>query len=255
MLDLRAIDEPIPDLDGVALAPDERRHAIHEWRGRMVSEHCSARVFAALLAPMMRAGIDASRQAAVATMVADELRHARLCASLVTALGGDARAPLPAELPDVPAHEDAGPLEALLRNLLAISCLEETAAVAVLEGVRHRATAAPVAAIVRSILADEVAHARLGWSLLDEMHPLAGALCDRLGAYLVPAFRQLFARFLVPSAHASLAGSSVGACDPEQDRAVFLRTVAEVIVPGLEAFGLAAATAVEVVAREQRPAT
>jgi len=74
-------------LDLTSLDESGRQAAIATWRGRMVNEHISARVFAALIPQMMRAEIDGARQAAVAEMIADELRHARQCAAVVIAFG------------------------------------------------------------------------------------------------------------------------------------------------------------------------
>lgn len=227
------------------LDEDSRAAAIGTWRGRMVNEHVSARVFAGLLPQMMRAGISAARQAQVADMIADELRHARLCAAVVTALGGEPTAPLP-PLDDVPLHTDASPLEGVLRNVLSISCLSETVAVALIDEERLVTTGA-AADTARRILADEVQHARFGWSLLEELQPrIDDALRVRLGPYLQVAFAHLEAHelsHLPPKAAPSAAAEAVGVCDGTSARALFYACVEDVIVPGLEKQGLPAARA------------
>ena len=239
------------DLAGVVLSEQERTAAIEEWRGRMVNEHISARVFAQLIPQMMRAGIEPAVQAKVADMVAQELRHGRLCAGVVEALGGSAIAPQP-ELTDVPMHEDADPLEGVLRNVLAISCLEETVAVALLETGRQLSGPQPIRAIVTEILRDEVNHSKLGWKLADELLPRTDlATRERLSEYLVPAFRQLLVRHYVPETAdlgARMAVPAIGVDDARDASALMLEVVAKVIVPGLEAHGLAARDALALAA-------
>ena len=52
--DARRAPVHVPGLD--ALAPETVGAAVDNWRARMVSEHVSARVFAALVRQLMRAG-------------------------------------------------------------------------------------------------------------------------------------------------------------------------------------------------------
>jgi hypothetical protein len=243
-LDLTKQAAPL-SLPGLAsLDERERAAAIHDWRGRMASEHVSARVFAGLLPQMMRAGIDADLQAEVADMILEELRHARLCAGVVRALGAEAVTELP-PLPEVPAHAGVEPLEALLRNVISISCLHETVAVAIIEATRQAIADDGLCALVTSILKDEVGHARLGWRLLErEGARLDGAARGRLSRYLVPAFRQLRARNHLDVSHRiSDATAQLGVCDGFDATRLFFHTVEAVILPGLERHGLAARAA------------
>ncbi len=238
ILDLRrqAAAHPLDLGPDLALDEPARQAAIATWKGRMVNEHISARVFAALIPQLMRAGLDPDHHEAVAAMITDELRHARLCAAAVLALGGDPIAPLP-HLSPIPEHEDASPLEALLRNVLSVSCLSETVAVALIDAERLHAGPPALAELLRAILADEVAHARFGWRLLEELAPrLDRPLRARLGAYLIPAFAHLRAHQLhhIPDRPApSTAAEAIGVCDGHRARALFLATVEDIIVPGL----------------------
>ncbi|MEY3015625.1 MAG: hypothetical protein RIT45_4360 [Pseudomonadota bacterium] len=227
---------PLPALDD-----DARTAAIATWRGRMVNETISSRVFAALVAPMLRVPEAAPFLPRVAEAIADELRHGRQCAAVVAALGGEACAELDA-LPEVPAHEDASPRVALLRNLLSVSCLSETVAVALIGAERLRAGPEALRETLGAILADEVAHARLGWELCAALLPQTDAdERARLGAYLEVAFRHLLAHELAHlpmGAAPSEAAVAVGVCDPEEARSLFFDTVEEVVVPRLEQLGL-----------------
>lgn len=232
-----------------------RQAAIAEWTGRMVNEHVSSRVFAGLLPQMMRAGVDATYQAAAAEAVVDELRHARLCAAVVEALGGEARAPLP-ELDEVPRHDDVGPLEGLLRNVLAICCLNETVAVALLESNRRLVTESTLRRVLTEILSDEVGHSRLGWQMLSHLSPrIDPAMRRRLGAYLVPAFAQLFERHYAGiGSPCPPAVETMGVESRRDATALFIDVVNEVILPRLEAFDLPGREAVEAALAPPDPA-
>jgi hypothetical protein len=194
---------------------------------------------------MMRAGVDVAFQASAADAVVDELRHARLCAAVVEALGGEARAPLP-ELDEFPRHEDVGPLEALLRNVISVSCLNETVTVAFLESDRRLVTASTLRRVLTEILTDEVAHSRLGWQMLSSLAPRIDARMRRgLGAYLVPAFAQLFERHRGAASTLRPHGAeALGIGDRADSTVLFANVVNEVIVPRLEAFDLPAREAV-----------
>ena len=114
--------------------------------------------------------------------------------AVVEAMGGEARAPLP-ELDEIPRHDDVGPLEGLLRNVISVSCLNETVSVAFLESARRVVTASTLRRVLTEILTDEVAHSRLGWQMLSSLAPRIDARMRRgLGQYLIPAFAQLFER-------------------------------------------------------------
>lgn len=227
------------------LDPHARAAAIATWRGRMINEHNSARVFATLEQQLRRAGLPARARAA-ARMVDDEHRHAEQCAAVVEALGGTAIADLP-DLPEVPEHADADPLEAVLRNVLSISCLSETVAVALIDAERRSAGPPALADILTAIVADEVQHARSGWRLLEDCASRLGpVLRERLSDYLVLAFAHLVEHELahLPARPApSAAAEAIGVCDGFAARRLFFATVEQIIVPGLQAHGLDALAA------------
>jgi hypothetical protein len=249
-LDLRgAADRAELRLDARALAEldeVERSAAILTWRARMLNEHVSARVFTALARQLERAGLHGGRPARVAAMVAEEWRHADRCAAVVEVLGGAPVVELPA-LPPVPEHEDADALEAVLRNVISVSCLSETVAVALIDAERRSAGPPALQGLLSEILADEVGHARFGWRLVEELAPsLSPTLRERLGDYLVIALDELAAHELAhlparPSP--SAAAEALGVCDGHAARRLFFATVNEVIVPGLQASGLPALSA------------
>lgn len=242
-LDLReAAEQHALDLaDLPELTEAERALAMRTWRGRMVNEHLSAQVWATLVVQGMRAAMPAEILAGLAQAAADELRHAEQCAAVVVALGGEAVAPLP-PLEPVPEHADAGPLEAFLRNITSVGCMSETVAVSVIRAEQAELEGTLLGRVLDQILADEVAHARLGWKVLGISVPLLDeAARRRLGAYLVDALSHQV-EFEVPKL--PLLGALreevglAGVCDGGFARSVFRDTIEEVIVPGLERAGL-----------------
>lgn len=244
LLDLRveAADLARDLLDLPQLLPDERDAAIRTWRGRMVNEHISARVFGVLLGQAMQAGISPKRQMELAVFATEELQHARQCASVVHALTGDARAHLP-ELPEVPLHGNVPPLEAFLRNLLSVCCMSETVAVSLIRAETLEIAPPQLKKLLDAILADEVGHARFGWSLLEEMAPLDAELRARLDAYLPVALAHLVQHELAHlPAHDGMgqAAAEVGVCSGLEARRLLRDTIEQVIVPGLEQHGFQA---------------
>ena len=241
-LDLTTV-EPLPLADPPELEGGARTLAHATWRGRMLNEHVSARVFAGLVDSGMRAGIGSARLEALAQMISDELRHAKMCASVLTALGGEARTPLPA-LDSVPMHDDAPALEGFLRNVISVSCLSETVAVALIGAERLEVETPEISQVLKRILADEVQHARIGWKLLADLGPeLDDSSRSRLSEYLVDAFESLEAHELshIPAQPCpSIEAARAGVCDGREARSLFYETVQTVIVPGLEAQGLRA---------------
>jgi hypothetical protein len=213
----------------------------------MVSEHASARVFAALLSQGMGAGLSHAQLKRIASFAQQELEHGVLCARVVAALGGDPCGTADISLTrPVPLHSDASPLEALLRNVMSISCLHETIAVALVGAEREQVAPAAIHRIFTTILSDEIKHAQFGWLLLEELRPrLDDATRERLGAYLVDAFEHLVGHFgsLASAPEVTDADLTLGASDGRSNWELVLETVDRVIVPGLERHGIPARAA------------
>ncbi len=251
-LDPRALDlgaqtrHTRPLFDASHLSDHDRAAAVASWKERMVSEYVSARVFAALVPQAMAAGIDYADVSRLSAMVAQEIDHAELCARVLRTLGANPQVLLPDDLPAVPLHDDAEPLEALVRNVISVSCCSETVAVALVGAERELAATPQLAGLLSQILADEVGHARFGWRLLADLAPrLDARLRVRLSAYLVAAFRHqlaFHAPFLTlpPTTESALA---IGAPDGASSFRIFVQTMETVTVPGLERLGLEATRA------------
>jgi hypothetical protein len=240
-------EAPLEPIDVRGLSAEDHARAIEAWRERMVSEHASARVFAGLVPQVMRAGMPRRIVAEVSSMIDDELEHGLECARVMAALGGVPVSPLPDKLDDLPPHEDAPPLEALLRNVISVSCLHETIAVALITAEREQVAEHPVIArVFTSVLGDEVRHARLGWRLVRDASPhLDADTKEALGAYLVGAFEHLlhYYRPVALSPETSARALALGVPDGPSGWRLVLDTVESVIVPGLERHGVPARAA------------
>jgi hypothetical protein len=248
-LDLRAEASaggcvPLPD---AGLEAGERLELVASWRARMASEYVSARVFAAMIPQAMAAGISAADTLALAKMAEEEIDHAVRCARVVASLREEPVTELP-PMPRLPNHDDASPLEAFLRNVLDVSCISETVAVALVGSERELAGTKELGLELERILADEVGHARFGWRLVEAIVPsLPKTTRERLGAFLAVTFRERLQRFapflLLPDA--SSAAMSCGAPAGPGTFRVFYETLETVSIPRLESFGIPARRAFE----------
>jgi hypothetical protein len=216
--------------------------AIGTWRGRMINEHGSARVFEGLAAQMQQAGYDREKITTVASFAHEERHHGVLCGAVVEALGGSAAAEALVQ-GDLPLHEDAADeREAVLRNAMSIGCLSETVAVALIGAERFEMPEGVLRQLLTRIWADEVGHARFAWKLLGaEVPRLSAKGRQGLSEYLAVALAHLEQHEL---AHLPLAaparpgGETLGLCSGAEARALFYDTVRSVILPGLAALGL-----------------
>lgn len=216
------------------------------WLERMVNEHESSSVFEALSAQLRAAGFGEAPAEACLEFAREEREHGVLCGAVVEALGGEALAPSRAH-PDYPRHPEVDAREAALRNVLSVCCLSETVAVALIGAERIEMSEGPLRELLTRILADEVGHARFGWTLLREVAPtLSEASRARLGDYLSLAFAHLESHELAHlplDANPPAEAAALGLCNGRDARALFFDTVSEVIVPALEAMSLPAAQA------------
>jgi len=213
------------------------------WTGRMINEHESSHVFEGLARQLAAAGVDPALVAECEAFAEEERTHGALCGAVVMALGGEARARVPAPA-TLPAHADVEPFEAALRNVLSVCCLSETVAVALIGAERLEMPEGEVKELLTRIFADEVGHARFGWRFLGELAAdLSADTRARLRDYLEVAFDHL-ERHELSHLDARSApppeGAALGLCNGRDARELFYATVRTVILPRLEAHGLAA---------------
>jgi hypothetical protein len=223
-----------------ALAPP----VIATWRGRMINEYGSSRVFDGLAAQLDALGH--ADDAAQCRRFADEEReHGALCGAVVEAAGGEARGMLPAARA-VPAHADTTPRAAVVRNIISVCCLAETVAVSLIGAERLEMPEGSLRTLLEQIWADEIGHARFGWRYLAaHLEELDDDERAAVARYLPLAFAHLEDHELrhIPVRQWPAEAAALGLCDGGDARTLFVETVEEVIVPQLEALGLPAAAA------------
>lgn len=228
--------------------PAFARATAETWLGRMVNEHRSGAVFERTADLLARAGEPEDVVEECRSFAAEERRHGVSCGAVVLRAGGVARALVEAEEP-YPLHADTSPRVAVVRNLIAISCMAETVAVALIGEERERMPDGPLRELLTGIWADEVGHARFGWRTVAAMLPtLDEASREAVSAYLPVAFEHLERHELahLPVAARPRAGGEVyGLCSGEEARELFYATVEQAVVAGLEALGLPARRAWE----------
>ncbi len=211
------------------------------WRGRMVNEYRSARVFEGLAQQLAAAKLTPSLADQCLTFAAEERHHGVLCAAVVSALGDEAVAEAQTEEP-YPTHAEVPPVEGLLRNLLSISCTSETVAVALIGAERLAMPAGPLRKLLSRIYADEVGHARFGWGLVGALVPrLDAAARRRLSAYLAVClahFEEHELAHLPADVNPPPEAAALGLCHGNDARQLMYDTVEKVILPGLAAVGL-----------------
>jgi hypothetical protein len=243
-----AHDDPPSDLPAPVLAPyteAQLRFATVAWPMRAAEELRSARIFRALTQASRAVDLTHPWPARFASAVRDEVRHARLCATVGAALGApvpmyDAR-PVKARLAGVPE-----PLERLLSLLVIEVAIGETISMYLFRAVRRTSIEPLTRAALRSIVGDEVRHQRLGWQGLAFLWPTLPetmraflqreatrglAMCEQQTAR--PAMLWLREKKPFDPAYAAL-----GVLHPESRIEAFYFAVERFVTPRLTSLGL-----------------
>jgi hypothetical protein len=223
-----------------------REQALAMWSGRMRKEHASGRVFDALATQVREAELGAAVERECYGFAAEERHHAVLCGAVVEALGGAAIFTV-REDDELARHDDASPGEALLRNVLSVSCMSETVAVALLGAERLAMPKGELSALLTRIYADEMGHARFGWRLVGVLaRKLTPDARERTNEYLREAFGHLEMHELLhidPQANPPPEGAAFGLRNGGAARSLFYETVERMILPTLDAVGFGATRA------------
>ena len=172
---------------------------------------------------------------------ADEDRHAVFCAGLATGYGSPAGGtPVDACI----APRSFGARDAVLYEMVAACCITETESVATLTTLLGEELEPRVENVVREIAKDEVSHGRMGWA------HLAREAAVRDVSFLsaqVPSMLEgsveagIFAAGEPGSERDELLRH--GVLPPSRKREIFVGTLEEVVFPGLDKLGVAAAPA------------
>lgn len=209
------------------------------WSYRAGLEYAAAFRFRRLAERMEAAGLDRELVAIAQLAETQEREHVRLCAEIAARFG---RGP---ELPAAPAVPEVAPAawplgDRVLYEVVAFCCVTETANAVVVTAGADDIDDTAIRRAVRTILADEVQHSRLGWRCL-AVHPLEDAQRAWLGAYLPNMLAgtvrsDLFRAQLVIGDEATM--QRYGTLPLAGRREAFLAGMREVLLPGLAGFGV-----------------
>lgn len=148
-------------------APAVAEEARKIWTNGVFTEYASAAAFSALTRALLECGAPVDLTAMAADIVVDELFHVELCARLTTELGG--ATPLQFDVAKISPQTTAGarPLMRAAELAITTSCVSESLSVPAMARSLAMAEAPLVRAVLARLVADEAAHARIGFWFLD----------------------------------------------------------------------------------------
>jgi hypothetical protein len=236
-------DLPCPDLAPYSAA--QVAFAAAAWPMRAAEELRSALIYRALARAMRAAGAASSSIEDIERVVREEVGHARIAAFVGAALGADAPRyesdPVRRRLAQYPE-----PRRRASALLLVEVAMGETVSMALFRAGRG-ATAEPLSrAALQAMLADEVRHQRLGWTLLTSLWP---SYSEHLRSSLQEDARRGLAameqQVAVPALQRLERGepfdpaySALGVLEPSQRVEAFYASVERMILPRLTRLGL-----------------
>lgn len=214
------------------------RHAGALWAQRAAAELDAAARFDRLATLLRetsakRVVVDMAREA-----VDDEHRHHTRCVALARRFGATVSDATRGRAPALAAGPRTA-VEQAIYETVAMSCVTESLSTALLMEIRAAAVDDEVAATVDEILRDEVDHARLGWAHLAAESP------QRDLAFLGPRLPAVLAHTVHDEIFATDDGGPLalevagyGGLPRPQRRNVLLRTMRDVVFPGLRTHGI-----------------
>jgi hypothetical protein len=226
-----------------ALAPEERAALAAVWQNRGGLELQVGAGFAVIARELVEIGASRAVMAIASRAVRDEVHHAEISVELAARYRGDDvqwPAPSPVHVPELaPAR---GALLATL-HVVAMCCINETIACAVLEAAMSRAKSPLVHAGIQSILEDEIDHARAGWA-----HLASNFVNAETKSVLASWLKRLLSGKLdtLLAEEAPMPGEAFphhGMLSRAEFRATVLAALDDVVLPGFERAGIDATSA------------
>ncbi len=243
----RGTDVPWERSTAAQLTPAQRERAARTWRTRGQAEYLAVSTFSVLSMDLCAAGVPADFLSAVHQAAIDEVRHAELCVRLTSLYSGAPEIPPLglSDLPDDPARPKR--LQAL-SNALLVSCVAETYATTAVAVMRDEAVDPCVQAVLKIIYADEIRHARLGWSFLAWSLREGGAAAITAAAEMVPVAVKACANVVEAPRSLDVIDAVLrghGLMGAAEERVLFSKAVREVLAPGFVALGVPVGTIAE----------
>lgn len=239
----RLTNRPLPwdDASVDHLSDGQRDELARIWLGRAASERRVADAFEIIRNALVDLGSQQEMIELAERAVDDEYRHAELSRRVASRYAGrELDAPARLQLV-VPAHPGASPRLLPTLHVLGHCAMNETFASAFLEASLQHAKSVFARAALRALFSDEIDHARLGWAHLAELRKSER---DELGSWLpslisanLKMWRETARPYPVdPLLHAH------GAPPATAVEQALLNAIRQLIIPGLEHFGLPTAS-------------
>jgi len=230
----------------------ERRAVAESWRGRATNELSTSTVFANLARALVAFQAPLALVREAATAVADEVAHAEICLHVARVYFPDVAAPDPSPVMEPSAFQGDPRLGTVLFTVMQ-SCINEGVATVYLQQCLDEAERPLARAAVRSILEDEIKHARFGWTLLASpsivpaWRPEIGRALPTLLTLVADAWVGLTALspIHVPKGHGALVPSAMAE--------VVRQALADLVVPGFDHVGIETRPARAWLARRRWP--
>lgn len=209
------------------------------WAYRAGLEHAAAARFARLADRMEAVGFDRELIAIARDAVVQERDHVALCAEIAERFGGRVALPAAPDVPEIaPRSFDAR--DRVVYEVVAFCCITETANASVVTAGADDVDDTAIRRAVRTILADEVQHSRLGWRCL-ATHPIDDPQRGWIGGYLPHMLRGTVRDDLfkpAPIIGDELTMQKYGTLPVAGRRQAFLDGMREVVLPGLDQLGV-----------------
>lgn len=216
-----------------------RRTAGEAWAFRARVEREAANRFRRLSAAIPAFDPESAVSALLVRAAGDEERHAELCAGLSAWYG----CPDGGGASDVPiAPRSLGARDAVLYEMVAACCITETESVATLATLLGERAEPRVRAVLHQIARDEVLHGRMGWAHLAREAAVRNVsfVSEWVPSMLSGTVEEAFFSAAGPGPDELLRH---GVLPPLRKKEVFVRTLVEVVLPGLERLGISSAPA------------
>jgi hypothetical protein len=219
----------------------ERSQVAEIWAMRASLELAVSAGYTVIIRELFETGVDRAVLELCSTAVHDEVGHAQLCLDLAERIDGVRRPwPAPASL-HVPQYAGVGPgpLQTAL-HLVAMSCLNETIACTRLLEAMQLTQSTTAKRALRTILTDEVQHARAGWAHLASHYvtlEMKRAIFQRMPELIEASMKSLIEENAsIPTEEFSVWGLP----SVDSARAHAEKAIREVVLPGLEHLGVTA---------------
>lgn len=207
------------------------------WHDRARSELLVSAQFAAIRTGFARHAPNGALDGALASAVLDEARHARLCSAVAHRFSSVARVTTDDAIGPLARFGDADERVSLLLHLVLLSSINEVSSTFYLRAAMKQSTGKLAGAVLRELLADDVRHARIGWTYLAS--PNVGAEAKRHVASALPTLLRLSYEVWESVSDRREHWFTDHGCPARAvARASFELAVPEVILPGMAAVGV-----------------